>query len=394
MTLDKITRDDVLRSIDEYKLIGQKSFLDKYGYGPSVRYLIAYQGTAYDAKAILGVAHKFSQGKALRPENFSGGQSHTIQTLRNLGFEVQDSLSRVSRISSRLLFKQFGGQCAFSGCSTSYLRDGTPLLEIARISSTNPASPRHEPGVIPNAPENLIVLCPTHHSLIDRDPSRFTVRWLKNLRSQRIAQFEIRYETPSTATNTRTTVDLPECIQVWEQEKGNSDEEFWQSYFQDRPETLALALEGRAYCLKSKCYVGGKTVENKQGNEIDFLAQHRSNAALLEIKPPTTDLMASKYRGNAILPARDLIGACMQILEYKNSLAFNMHALSFASSDLQAFDPRALVIIGNLEAEEMNDIQLRSFELFRNSLNGIRIITFDELFNGLRQWLDLTGNNG
>lgn len=190
MSLGDITRDDVLKAIAEFKAIGQDAFLEKYDYGPSRQYVLVYQGMAFDPKAILGAAHSFSQGAPLKPNEFSGGRTGAVRILEKLAFEVQNT-HVVSRQTIRILASQFGNRCAFPGCATSYLSDGTPLLEISHIVTANPTSPRFRPGVIPDSPENILILCPTHHALVDREPEKFTVEWLTELRQQRIAQSEI-----------------------------------------------------------------------------------------------------------------------------------------------------------------------------------------------------------
>lgn len=46
-----------------------------------------------------------------------------------------------------------------------------------------------------------------------------------------------------------------------------------------------------------------------------------------------------------------------------------------------AYDPKTYLIIGN--SEELNEPELESFELFRNGLKDIEIITFNEIVDKL-----------
>jgi hypothetical protein len=48
--------------------------------------------------------------------------------------------------------------------------------------------------------------------------------------------------------------------------------------------------------------------------------------------------------------------------------------------DLNTFNPRRVVIIGNYYREMTDPRKIKSFELFRTALSGVDIITFDELF--------------
>jgi hypothetical protein len=48
-----------------------------------------------------------------------------------------------------------------------------------------------------------------------------------------------------------------------------------------------------------------------------------------------------------------------------------------------------LVIVGSIEAEMDNPIKLKSLELFRNSLSGVQVITYDELFEKAKNVIEL-----
>jgi len=89
--LGDITRDAVLRAIDEYDQLGQDEFLLQYGFDHARRYVLVHDGKRYDSKAIVGVAHRFLPGKdALAAGEFSGGKATVGQLLDRLGFRVED----------------------------------------------------------------------------------------------------------------------------------------------------------------------------------------------------------------------------------------------------------------------------------------------------------------
>lgn len=71
--------------------------------------------------------------------------------------------------------------CAYPGCNEPLIfRDrgrSTPVADIAHIRSETPNGPRHDPqyaGDV-NGPENLILLCGTHHRPVDRHESVYTI---------------------------------------------------------------------------------------------------------------------------------------------------------------------------------------------------------------------------
>ncbi|GGV04301.1 hypothetical protein GCM10010211_84380 [Streptomyces albospinus] len=194
----------------------------------------------------------------------------------------------------------------------------------------------------------------------------------------------------STEQKRTTSNRLADLLEVWNQKRATGDEEYWQQLFSDHPEAFSLALEGRAYTLSSKCYVGGKSVANTGGNVLDFLAQHSGNVAIVEIKTPTTKLLApQKYRGNVYAPSRELAGSTVQALEYRHGLITNLPALAFETPGLRATQPMGVVIIGDLEKEEMGEDGRRSFELYRSSFRDLKIMTYDELFGGIQMLVNI-----
>ncbi|MFE1822042.1 HNH endonuclease [Streptomyces anulatus] len=88
-----ISRDGVFKALTEYDELGQDGFLSKYGYKPATGYFLLHEERTYDSKAIAGVAHKFDQGRALKPDELSGGRSHAARWLARLGFTIRSSRS-------------------------------------------------------------------------------------------------------------------------------------------------------------------------------------------------------------------------------------------------------------------------------------------------------------
>ncbi|GAA2056370.1 type IV restriction endonuclease McrA [Streptomyces cheonanensis] len=90
MAPSEITRAGILQAIAEHDRLGLERFRDTYGYRAAVTYLLEYEGKQYDSKAIVGVAHKYDFGVALKPSTpgFSGGLKHAVAWLRREGFTV------------------------------------------------------------------------------------------------------------------------------------------------------------------------------------------------------------------------------------------------------------------------------------------------------------------
>ncbi|MFF3657665.1 HNH endonuclease [Streptomyces olivochromogenes] len=79
----------MLNAIAEHDESGREAFLETYHFGKARSYILVHEGREYDSKAIAGVAHKWDQGRALAPGEFSGGKEHAAAWLKRLGFQVK-----------------------------------------------------------------------------------------------------------------------------------------------------------------------------------------------------------------------------------------------------------------------------------------------------------------
>lgn len=87
-TFSSVTRQHVLEAIAEHDARGAEEFLAVYGFEPSAG-TVSHGGRAYDARAILGVAHRFATGRLARQEEFHGDLQAT-GLLSKRGFEVTE----------------------------------------------------------------------------------------------------------------------------------------------------------------------------------------------------------------------------------------------------------------------------------------------------------------
>ncbi|MBD5787434.1 hypothetical protein IF650_14770 [Cellulosimicrobium terreum] len=87
-TFSAVTRQHILSAIAEYDDRGAENFLGVYGFTRSVREVLEHEGEEYDAKAILGVAHKFATGRTATADELAGGKVDAITILRKRGFDA------------------------------------------------------------------------------------------------------------------------------------------------------------------------------------------------------------------------------------------------------------------------------------------------------------------
>lgn len=121
----------------------------------------------------------------------------------------------------------------------------------------------------------------------------------------------------------------------------------------------------------------------------------------VEIKTHKTPLLdSSAYRPGCWAPSDELSGAVAQVQATVASAMRNLYGLvrpqdevgNPTGEEVFNYKPKAFLVVGSLSefvAEHgANHDKVRSFELYRNSLVGIDILTFDELYERARFIVD------
>jgi hypothetical protein len=86
---DQVTREDVVRAIEEYDRLGPDQFFTQHGFGKSRSYELIWDTRQYPHKAILGTAYEFATGQRLTSGDFEGGKAGAVKVLGKLGFTVR-----------------------------------------------------------------------------------------------------------------------------------------------------------------------------------------------------------------------------------------------------------------------------------------------------------------
>ena len=277
--------------------------------------------------------------------------------------------------------------------------DGLLIGEICHIEALASGGPRYSSEKASEKTagiDNLILLCPTHHRLIDSQPFIYTADWLR--RAKQIHERNIERAVASSAVkkidlSQISTISFVDALKLWRENEENDKEEFWQKFFEENPRIIAQAVPNHVVKLGQKCYVGGKSIDNQGGNLVDFIYFTKSskNVMLVEIKTPGTRLIGSRYRTNAYSISEELTGGMIQVLNYRDELLKNYFSISGQDPAMRfsAFNPQCLVIAGNLARENPNPIQQKSLDLFRSNSSVVTILAFDELFGKVRDLVDI-----
>jgi hypothetical protein len=184
---------------------------------------------------------------------------------------------------------------------------------------------------------------------------------------------------------------LVQLVQIWDANKDNDSEEFWQTTLQEHAFAFSQLFSVPVTLIEGKAYVGGMSLDRKDAKFADFILAggSASNAILVEIKTPGTKLLGRKYR-SVYPPSHDLSGAIVQVEDYKMSLMRELDALNRkGKKPLSVFKPRCVIISGFYRRELDSQPKIDSFECFRSSLSGVEVITFDEFFNKVEYLLQV-----
>ncbi|NGN45129.1 DUF4263 domain-containing protein [Mesorhizobium sp. CGMCC 1.15528] len=159
----------------------------------------------------------------------------------------------------------------------------------------------------------------------------------------------------------------------------------WQALFEANPFILDMAFNVPVLLLQGQAHVGGKKLSGGGEKITDFLFANQltDNLAILEIKTPATTLLSAReYRGGVYGPSPELVSAVTQLLDQVNHLQSDIFRLKAFNPDhrMESFGVRGVLVAGLIPEAERK----RSFELYRNALGGISIITFDELLAKLK----------
>lgn len=165
---------------------------------------------------------------------------------------------------------------------------------------------------------------------------------------------------------------------------GESLEKQWQEFLRDNSWIFSSIFAQPVILYKREAYVGGKTIDNKNGKFNDFLIKNSlsDNVSFLEIKTHKTKMLENTaYRGEDVFSAtKDLTGSVVQVLNQRDNFQKEFYATKVKSKgkgNFETFNSKCVVLIGS--TKDLDENQRYSFELFRSNSRDVEILTFDEL---------------
>jgi len=103
---------------------------------------------------------------------------------------------KIPETEIKILFAKSGNLCAFPSCQTPIIAnegdEDKPLAEMAHIIAYQDNGPRSDPNIPVserNKASNLILFCPTHHTIVDKFEFQYNVHVLREMKRLHEARF-------------------------------------------------------------------------------------------------------------------------------------------------------------------------------------------------------------
>lgn len=335
-------------------------------------------GIIYDLRCLTGVIEGMDDVTDLR---IVRGGSKDLPTLRGSSYVISASqLDNARKAVARIHNKALG----VAAQQKLALAHNTLLTPIDSVKYPQKQAPYRRDAILEAIGDSL-----ARNSTLSRADQTAVVAAAKS------AARSVSRSTPSELlelTHEIEVVTLEGLIERIESRlEKNDDEAAWQAFFIDNPFILRIAFGLPVMMFGEQITVGGRRFSGGGDKISDFVvkAVASGNLSLIEIKTPKTALLeAREYRGNLYGPSRDLSGAVNQILDQRYQLQKTIATLKDASGvyDVESYAIQGLIVAGRTPT---GSPKVKSFELFRNALKSVTVITFDELVEKLKHLLEV-----
>ncbi len=261
----------------------------------------------------------------------------------------------ISEKTLKILWSRAGGRCSFPLCTTLLIQEGTqndaPAIigEMAHIVARTPDGPRgKEPfrETDRDSFENLLLLCPVHHTIIDQQPQTYTVEVLTQMKNQHEQSIQAqqdlynRISTPTSLNHVHNTGIIqglalgdhntntyhyyhPKGIDTEQAHKAAKQEWLRNLY----SKILYSARVHHRVLHEMKVVMEGETLESRNAR----LVRDR-NAAKQGLEQTVSDLELEQPEASEVLPVfNTLLDACN---EYANLCYYNSVVSGSFSDDL------------------------------------------------------------
>lgn len=169
-------------------------------------------------------------------------------------------------------------------------------------------------------------------------------------------------------------------------------EPWWQTFFEENIFAVQLIFGGPTVFIDSQLPIGAGSNATKGKKIADYFFKNSmtNNAALVEIKKPSTRLLGRReYRAGVFGVDVEIGKAVTQVLDQALQLARSEADTRSRTGDptWSITAPRCFVVAGRASELDTPD-KRKSFDLYREHLAGVRLVTFDEIYEQLKTLRD------
>ena len=166
------------------------------------------------------------------------------------------------------------------------------------------------------------------------------------------------------------------------------NEDWWQEFFEQNVFALPLLFGGPTVFVDAQVPIGEGDNSVKGKKIADYLLKNAmtNNAALVEIKKPSTKMMKARPYTEGVYGVQSEIGeAVAQVLDQALQLTRHEADTKARVGDRSWVSnaPRCFVVAGRISELNSND-KRKSFDLYREHLSGVPLVTYDEILEQLK----------
>lgn len=180
---------------------------------------------------------------------------------------------------------------------------------------------------------------------------------------------------------------LKATLAIWKKNQDSNDEELWQKLLEERVYVLSQVLSFPLVIIRNEPYLGGKGIDNTGGKYSDFLAANAltRSAVIVEIKTPLTPLLCGGYRDDVYPFSGELAGAIAQVLQQRRTFLDNPQL----HEHISPAGICCVVVAGHIGRQLADATMKENFDLQRQSLHGVSVFSYDELFRKIEDLIGL-----
>jgi Domain of unknown function (DUF4263) len=169
-------------------------------------------------------------------------------------------------------------------------------------------------------------------------------------------------------------------------------EDWWQQFFEENVFALQLLFGGPTVFIDAQVPIGQGGNSAKGKKIADYLLKNAitNNAALVEIKKPATRLMKRRPYRVGVYGVQSEIGeAVTQVLDQALQLIRHETDTKARSAEGSWVSnaPRCFIVAGRASELDTPD-KAKSFDLYREHLSGVQLVTYDEILGQLKMLRD------